>query len=216
MPIIVCVDGNIGAGKSTLLDELNKRGFIVYREQNIGSDPSDWLWALKNAHDNPKRWACTLQIGIIQSMAVQKKHMDASGGQVIFVERCPASTKVFTQMWSKQGCLTLDELNLINVVYDLQAWEPDITFMLTTTPYECYQRMVQRGRPCEESLTLDYITSVADEYAKLYSTRSFIPLDHKGKVSDVCDRIVNTISNQAVLLNLQAPSHQNKFWDLPN
>lgn len=194
MPYIICIEGNIGAGKSTLLNELESRGYTVFREQNDrDAHRHDWLWALNNCYSDPKRWACTLQLAIINSMAEQKKTIDKINSPFVFVERCPLSTTVFTNLWKKQECLSDDEFNLINGIYDMLEWKPDFTLMLTTPPLECFQRMIKRGRECESSMSLDYITDVASEYSKVYADAQFIPLDHTGSVSDVVGRTLDLI-----------------------
>lgn len=200
MPYIVCIDGNIGAGKSSLLNELESKGCTVFREQNDGSYINDWLWALDNCYSDPKRWAFTLQISIIMSMAEQKRSIDKINQPIVFIERCPLSTIVFTNIWRNQGCLTDREFNLINELNSMLEWKPDLTLMLTTPPHECFQRVVKRGRECETGISLDYITRVANEYDRVYSDKKFIPLDYIG---DVADKTVNLISK-----------HQNLFTNL--
>lgn len=197
MPYIICVDGNIGAGKSTLLVELETRGYAVFREQNDGESSNDWLWALNNCYKDPKRWSCSLQIAIIKSMAEQKRLIDKINQPIVFIERCPASTVVFTNMWRNQDCLTDGEFNLVNGLYSMLAWKPDLTLMLTTPSQECFQRMIKRGRNCETELPLDYLVRVANEYDCVYSDKEFIQLDYRGSVSDVADRTVKLISKLA-------------------
>ena len=194
-PYIVCIDGNIGAGKSTLLQELKTRGYHVHQEQVNGTHDHDWLWALENCYSDPKRWACTLQVAIAKSMAIQKKIIDAIDASIVFVERCPTSTIVFTNMWYSQQSLTDDELKLVREMHDVFDWTPNLTLMLTTTPNECYSRMLQRGRECEAMLPLAYLEKVAIEYEKVYADKEFTALCHHGSTNDIIDKVEVIIRN---------------------
>ena len=182
-PYIVCIDGNIGAGKSTLLREIKARGYHVHQEKH------DWLWALENCYSDPKRWACTLQVAIVKSMAAQKKIIDEIDAKIVFVERCPLSTIVFTNIWYSQQSLTDAELKLIREMYDVFNWTPDLLLLLTTTPNECYSRMLKRGRECDAKLSLAHLEKVAEEYEKVYADKDFISLDDSLGVTEKIDKV---------------------------
>ena len=49
---IVCIDGVIGVGKTTLLDELESRGYHVFRE-----DLDSWQGILELFYRHPERWS---------------------------------------------------------------------------------------------------------------------------------------------------------------
>ena len=203
-PYIVCIDGNIGAGKSTLLAELKKKGYAVFEEDTTGNARHDWLWALDNAYADPKRWAFTLQIAVLKSMATQRDQMERMDEPIVFIERCPVSTMVFTNIWYEKGCLTPNELRLIEGIYELVKWEPDYTIVIDTPPDECYMRMNDRGRKCETDLPFSHIVSVDSEYSKLYSNNeNLIKLPNSGKIADIVEDIINH-----VLFSVQVSSQQ--------
>lgn len=185
-PYIICIDGNIAAGKSTILNELTRKGYTVYREEL-----RDWMWVLDRCYSDSKRWAFTLQIAALNSMASQKKIIDKLKDPIIFVERCPVSTIVFTNTWHAKGCLTDEEFCLIQKLYDLLSWTPNLTIMVTSDIETCFKRMNNRGRPCEKSLSIDHLSEVHNQYKKLYADRKdvlfFEPKDDT--VTIVTDRI---------------------------
>ena len=183
-PYIVCIDGNIGAGKSTLLREIKARGYYIHQEKK-----HDWLWALENCYSDPKRWACTLQVAIAKSMAEQKKIIDAIDAKIVFVERCPLSTIVFTNIWYSQKSLTDDELKLVREMHEVFNWTPDCILLLTTGAKECYSRMIKRGRECDAKLSLAHLEKVAEEYEKVYADKDFISLDDNLGVTENIDKV---------------------------
>lgn len=158
-PYIICIDGNIGAGKTTLLNKLEQKGYVIFKEP-IHS----WIWILTNCYSDPKRWAFTLQTAILQSMSELKKQIEESNSKLVFVERCPVSTIAFTDMWYSQGCLSEGELKLIQNLYDLIGWIPDLTIMLNTNSNKCLERITSRGRDCEKSMTLNHLIEVESKY----------------------------------------------------
>lgn len=162
MPKIVCIDGNIGAGKSTLLNKLASLGFTVFPENH-----NDWLWALDQCTVNPTRWAFTLQVAVLSSMAVQKQAIDQLTDSVVFIERCPESSMIFTRMWYEGGSLVPEEYNLVCQLYSLLRWQPDVTVKLATAPDECFERIIRRGRPCEASISINYLNQLEAAYNQL-------------------------------------------------
>jgi len=193
-PYIICIDGNIGAGKSTILDEMKNRGYTVYTE-----DIHDWMWVLDKCYIDSTRWAFTLQIAALNSMVSQKKYIDQLESQIVFVERCPVSTMVFTNTWYSKGCLTDDEYILLKKVYELVTWSPNITFMMTTDCNTCYDRMNCRGRTCEKSLSIEHLKEVQNQYDALYADRvNVIPLksdEHDASVKTLADKLESFVKN---------------------
>jgi len=195
-PYIICIDGNIAAGKSTILNELIRRGYAVYREE-----VRDWMWVLDRCYSDSKRWAFTLQIAALNSLASQKKIIDKLTDPIIFVERCPISTIVFTNTWRAQGCLTDEEFCLIQKSYDLLSWTPNLIIMITSDVETCFKRMNSRGRPCEKSLSINHLNEVHNQYEKLYADRKDVLLfdsndDTVTILADKIEQILKDVTNK--------------------
>ena len=59
---IVCIDGNIGAGKSSILGGIERYGIFCF---------SCWVSFLDNVYADPKRWAFTFQITVLNGLCNQ-------------------------------------------------------------------------------------------------------------------------------------------------
>ena len=70
MITIVSIDGMIGSGKSCVLDELERRGYTVFKEEL-----DEWGSFLDHFYSNPTRWAFTLQMAVLVAMAERYKRM---------------------------------------------------------------------------------------------------------------------------------------------
>lgn len=186
MPEIYCVDGNIGAGKTSVLDELEGRGFCVFRE-----DLSSWEWCLEKYYANPKKWAFVLQSVVICSMLSQKKIIDSLETGMVFIERCPRSSMIFVRTLLKRGFLTSEEYTDLYDTYNRIAWHPTLTFMLDTPADICFERMTRRGRDCEKQIELSYLHDLAGEYEKYRSGCTMI--NHDQSVQEIADEILTKI-----------------------
>ena len=80
-------------GKTTLLDELESRGYRAF-----GEDLDNWQEVLELFDQSPKRWTFTLQTAVLTSMARMQLQIQSMNDQVVFIERCPASSGVFVNL----------------------------------------------------------------------------------------------------------------------
>lgn len=183
MPIICCIDGNIGAGKSTVLDEIENRGFYVFRE-NI----EKWKWCLENFYRDPQRWAFTLQMAILNSSLDHIKQILNIDSPIVFVERSPVSALVFARVGLKRGYFSQDEMKLFEELNEKVGWYPDFVMILDTPVDECFRRMRERNRKCEDNIDKTYLQDLETEYQKLKKTHS---LDYNGTKEDVANRILS-------------------------
>ncbi len=163
-PQICSIDGNIGAGKSTILNKLKDKGYLVFEE-----DLNNWGNLLDRFYKDPRRWMCTLQIKILNSMYSQYDHMrKTKGSQFVFVERSPTSSLIFVENGVKSGFLTNEEETLILDIYKHLGWKPDISFYINTDVDTCFDRMRSRNRECEKNISKNYLEFLHSRYVKTY------------------------------------------------
>jgi deoxyadenosine/deoxycytidine kinase len=161
-PVIICIDGNIGVGKSTLLNELGKRGYTIIKE-----DLDSWRWCLDNYYSNQHRWSFTLQMSILQSMALQYQRINTMNDRIVFIERSPESGMIFTANSLNNGSMSIEEYNVVKSFYSLFGWNAHVTFLLKTSVEKCMERIKNRNRECESCITPEYISKLNIEYSKL-------------------------------------------------
>ena len=118
---IVSIDGNIGAGKSSILKELKNLGYVVFLEDLEDS----WQPILNNFYSNPKRWAFTLQITILNNLRDQYRQINEMllKNSIIFIERAPSSSKIFAEICKNAGHMTDKEFNIYCGCFKKLTWE---------------------------------------------------------------------------------------------
>tara|TARA_Y100001973_G_scaffold100556_1_gene161885 strand:+ start:755 stop:1273 length:519 start_codon:yes stop_codon:yes gene_type:complete len=169
-PLLVAVEGNIGAGKTTVLKELESRGYRVFYE-NLET----WKPLLDLFYENPKRWSFALQVSILQDMYVGRlKAKILEEERIVFFERSPQSSKIFTVLSHARKYLTDIELNTYHELFGCLGWKPDITVLIDTPVVTCQERIQERNREGEEAIEFQYLQEI-DEHHK---DKDLIPTVH--------------------------------------
>lgn len=151
----ISVFGNIACGKSTLLKNLSKLGYKVFQEP-----VSDWHF-LPKYYESPSRWCFALQMEILQSFS----KFDAGPGTMITERSAFEALKIFATHSYLEGDLIKKEYDLIEY-FSRQHRLPDKFVYIKLSPEQCYQRLKQRSRDCEENVTLSYLTKLHELYEK--------------------------------------------------
>jgi deoxyadenosine/deoxycytidine kinase len=157
----IVFDGNIGCGKSKLINTLSSCGSFsvpVYNEPL--NDWKDWLELF---YSDMNKYAFGFQ------MRVLKSHLDKKTIQSGIFERSPLSCQqVFGKLLYEDKMMNELEWNLTNEFNSQFGWLPDIVFYLRCSPEICHQRINQRNRNGEESISLEYLEKVHQKYEELY------------------------------------------------
>lgn len=143
--------GNIGSGKSTLLSSLESAGFnVVYEPVN------QWSF-LPLFYKDMSRWGFTFQVQVLNSF-IQQQH---SGN--IFERSSWESCYIFGKNLYQQKLISAGEYELLCDLNAQMGYMPDIFIFLDTNVNDCFQRIKQRNRECEQitdSSMFDYIKSL--------------------------------------------------------
>lgn len=186
-PRIVCIDGNIAAGKSTVLNELESRGYVIFKERM-----SEWSWCLKLFDVDPERWTFTLQMAILHSMATMHVEMKSVSSNLVFIERSPESGMIFARNSFDLGNISSNEMNLLKNFYDMFGWNPTSTIKLNTPAEICFERMKLRNRDCEQQVSLEYIRDLEKGYKTLVcdsiDTENKSPQEIADSIEEMCKR----------------------------
>jgi len=152
---IIVVAGNIGAGKTSLTERLGER---------LG-----WRTAFESVSDNPylpdfyadmRAWSFHLQIFFLGHRAEQYLALAKSPQSAILDRSIYEDAHIFARALHHLGNLSerdyLAYRKLFNlVVAGLPA--PDLLIYLKAPVEIIYQRILQRARPIESSITPDYL-----------------------------------------------------------
>lgn len=143
--------GNIGSGKSTLLSSLESSGFnVVYEPVN------QWSF-LPLFYKDMSRWGFTFQVQVLNTF-IQQQH---SGN--IFERSSWESCYIFGKNLYQQKLISAGEYELLCDLNTQMGYMPDIFIFLDTNVNDCFQRIKQRNRECEQitdSSMFDYIKSL--------------------------------------------------------
>jgi deoxyadenosine/deoxycytidine kinase len=183
-PIIISIEGNIGSGKSTMLKHIREN----FKNWNFIDEPVDSWLSLKDEngtsllelfYTDKKRWSYTFQnsafITRFTSMmnAIRKwesSSLDEDKKSNIFIsERCVLTDRyVFAEMLKESNCLNPLEWELYTKWFDWFASTTPIDGLIyVNTGYNvCNDRIKWRGRKGEESIPLDYLSSLQIQHEK--------------------------------------------------
>jgi deoxyadenosine/deoxycytidine kinase len=181
--IIISLDGNIGAGKSTLLSEIRKQ----IPEIKIVDEPVDqWTYLLdeneKNMlelfYEDKKRWGYTFQTCALltrqKNMQKMIKHLNETDqtNQIILTERSILTDRyIFAEMLYETGILTAIEWELYKNLFDIirESYHIHGVIYLSTSCKTSRDRISVRGRPEEESISMNYLNDLHKQHEKWLS-----------------------------------------------
>ncbi len=176
----VSIEGNIGAGKSTflnLLGEVSRSGIVL-----IDEPLSDWRSPLfrdgtkslfKLYCDNPKDLAFTFQVRAFTSR--QESFNKAIAGlyvpSVLVSERSMLTDYLFAEVNRDIGNITEEQWHTYKGFFELVARKLvdtlDVIIYLDVSAEVCHKRLLQRGRPEEATIPLDYLLSLQAKHEEM-------------------------------------------------
>lgn len=153
--MIVCIEGNIASGKSSALTGLHALGHAI-RPEPIG----EWGDMLDLYYADPATWSLAFNLKVLHSF-----HGYPSVPGNLLVERSPGACRhVFGQLAYNDNHLSASAWDVFKEYHDILGWEP-VAYVYINTPVDvCYQRLQQRGRPCEVGITEDYLRRIEFQY----------------------------------------------------
>ena len=161
------VEGNIGCGKTTLLDKLGENNnFEVIREPvNLwieikGSNGNNLL---QEFYEDPQRYSYLFQTMVFKTRLESLDHEQTKPYR--FSER-----SIWTDRYVfGKSCINSQKMNTLetncykfwfNWLEDKFSKKPDGIIYLRTDPTKCLERMRERARHEENSVSLDYLSEI--------------------------------------------------------
>lgn len=165
--MIIYLEGSIGCGKSTLLSIIQKLVDNKYIEiiqepvnewKNLVDENNKNL--LQYFYEDPKRWSLTFQINAFFSRINKLQQLQPN--KIYIVERSVYSDKnCFAINCYQNGLINQLEWNIYNNWYQWLITKSNIQphgfIYLQCQPNICYQRIMNRNRTEESTITLDYL-----------------------------------------------------------
>lgn len=160
----IAIEANIGCGKTTLLNAIGKN----HPNIPIFLEPvdTDWKEGLDMFYQDNERWGFAFNLTVLKTYHEFAKK-DVSNSLSLY-ERSPLSCyNVFSKLQYEAGKMTQYEQQLFDYIYKSMSWTPDVVIYIQTPPEVCFERMVKRGRECENGVPFEYIQSVHDKYEEM-------------------------------------------------
>jgi deoxyadenosine/deoxycytidine kinase len=167
-PRIITVEGLIGVGKTTLTQNLAKTlGYKVVQEP-VEDNPY-----LSDFYRDPKRHALEMQLWLLRhahnAHLESEIHLQETQQGVIHDRSIYGMHLFMKQHWMDgnvdlRGYKTYQEWRYF---VNATLTPPDIAIFLMAKPTTCLKRIQERGRECEQGISLKYLENLAERHMEL-------------------------------------------------
>jgi deoxyadenosine/deoxycytidine kinase len=213
MPILISIEGNIGAGKSTILEKVketykNRTDILFLREpvdiwESIKDENGKTI--LENFYTNPSKYAFSFQVmAYITRLSLLKKLISENpSGKIIICERSlEADKNIFAKMLHDDGVIDHLCIQIYHKIYEeyMNDFPLQYVIYIDANPEICLQRILQRSREGENTISIDYLQKCKDYY-------------HQWLLSDKPKNleILQIITNETALYN-ENPMDCGNLW----
>jgi deoxyadenosine/deoxycytidine kinase len=175
---VIIIEGIIGAGKTTFAnlfaDELNCT-WLAEPDEKQGNPYLSQFYA------DPKRWALTMQLHLLNTRFRMHKNAQwtaMQSGKNVVIDRSYFGDTAFARLQVKNKDLTEDEYNTYKLCYQNMTANillPQICIHLITTPEVSSKRIgrrmeIETGRTCENVIDLQYLEDLRIEESIMIDT----------------------------------------------
>lgn len=158
----LAIAGNIGVGKTELTDRLSRElGWYAYYEPVIQNPYLD------DFYREMSRWAFHLQIYFLSERFKAQVTIGQSAGAFIQDRTIYEDREIFARTLYEQGDMTRVDFENYTALFDILASflrKPDLILYLKARPETLMERIAQRGRESEKSITIDYLARLGRAY----------------------------------------------------
>lgn len=159
----IVISGTIGSGKSTLARELGKAMQLPVYYEPVETNPY-----LNSFYTDQAKYAFPMQIFLLNARYMQQQQIAwQSLGAV--QDRSVFEDSVFADMLHEEG--VLNDVDYATYSGLLQTMlrplpRPTMIVYLDVTPQQAMANIRARGRECENSITIEYLTALRVAYEK--------------------------------------------------
>jgi deoxyadenosine/deoxycytidine kinase len=190
--LFISISGLIGAGKTHLADDLGRALKLPVYNESVNDKKY-----LEDFYRDPAKYGLRLQFHLLNNRFRQHQKILWNGKGAV-QDRTIYEDTVFVNMLVEAGFLEERDrecyLSLLSSLSNLMA-KPSVIVHLDVSAETAYKRIQARGRECEKGITLEYLSSLKDQYEKfieqLEKTTPVVRLDWEtfGNVEDVITAI---------------------------
>lgn len=162
IPRYIAIAGNIGSGKTTLTDLLAKRyGWRAYYEEVVDNP------YLADFYGDMRRYALPLQLRFLAHRARDMRSIVASSESAIQDRTIYEDAEIFARNLYLTGKMDERDYATYREICELFFSElrpPDVIVYLQMSVPRLVERIKERGRPYEQSISPDYLANLNDRY----------------------------------------------------
>jgi deoxyadenosine/deoxycytidine kinase len=151
----LAIAGNIGVGKTELTVRLSEElGWAAYFEPVIQNPYLDAFY------ENMSRWSFHLQIYFLSERFKAQVEIGKSSLPFIQDRTIYEDVEIFARTLHAQGSMTEVDYQNYKALFACMVGflrRPDLIVYLKASPESLMNRIARRGRPSEQSITIDYI-----------------------------------------------------------
>lgn len=227
---IISLEGNIGSGKSTLFKALKETcdpDCLQEKKIIFLEEPVDEWCQIKDTNNHSildlfyqdmNKYAFSFQMmAYISRLKKLKETVEKYPNAIVITERCLQSDKnIFAKMLHDDGHLNSVEYQIYNQWFDYFSKDlPRIFYVeVRTSPLVCLQRIQQRNRKGEESITLPYLTRLHNYHKKWLTgpnkPTSYIVNGHDSK-DTFGDHMISILNISGLELDASSELNSNEF-----
>lgn len=165
------ITGNIGAGKTTLCKKINNLlPNVEFYEEPVEDNPY-----LNLFYNDMKKYSLKMQLFMHYYRMTQYYQFmqEYDNKKIILQDRSIYDQLIFSNVMRKQGILSDKDYNLFKSIYNDSIKlmkQPKFIFYLKVTQDNLVDRIKQRGRECEMSITPEYLEELSREYESVFGS----------------------------------------------
>ena len=157
----IAFSGLIGAGKTTLANELGRQLSLPVYHEPVDENPY-----LEHFYKDMGKYSFPMQVFLLEERFKQHQQIvwACEGG---ISDRSLYEDEIFCRTLVKTGMMSeLDHQTYKNLfkIMGNSMKHPTIIVHLDVTPEESYERIMERGRECEKTITIEYLRILHREY----------------------------------------------------
>lgn len=166
--MFVVVAGNIGCGKTTLTKKLSNRlGWKPFYE-SVQDNPY-----LEDFYSDMERWSFPLQVYFLTHRFNTHKHIEGSNFSSIQDRSIYEDAHIFARALYEQGKMTEKDFENYRGLYQTMLGylnPPSLMIFLRRSVPKLMERIKQRGRDYEQSISEEYISELNRYYDDWYGS----------------------------------------------
>lgn len=166
-PMFVVVAGNIGSGKTTLTKKLSERLGWKPHFESVSDNPY-----LSDFYKDMDRWSFPLQVYFLTHRFNTHKMIENAPASSVQDRSIYEDANIFARALAESGKLDKRDYENYKTLYESMIQylsPPTLMIFLRRSVPKLQERIMQRGRDYEQSIPVDYLTSLNNYYDDWYA-----------------------------------------------